>query len=101
MRGPSKLIWSARKQRYPIAVLYSKVNYFAGMISNSETLPDTALGDWFWALADLGLGAQCVTPEDVRSGELEKRKMKVLILPYIQAISDETAKAIKNFVPFA
>ena len=97
-RGAGKLIWSAEKQTYPIAVHYSKPCYFAGMVSNAETMWNTALADWMHAVLDLGLGARCVTPADVVKGDLQRQAFKVLILPYSQAMSDAEVGAVKAFV---
>jgi hypothetical protein len=52
---------------------------------------------WQALLEDLGYAPHCIQPQQLIAGSLRKSKTKILILPKVLSLSDDEARAIRDF----
>jgi hypothetical protein len=96
--GPGRLLKDSNRIYDPVAILYSRMSiragefsgHFGGVYKSMEILStDTNLL--------LGLTPRFISGEQLLD-EVFMKQFRILVLPYSQAISDSTAKAIEKFV---
>ncbi len=125
-RGIGKLANTSKPYRVPIAYLWSLPNHYISRLmfnkggnlfipreGDSFFIPKSGFsGSWLYnitydggAVTDavalmksLRMRATFVAPEDVISGALKNRGFKALILPYNKGMSEDEARAIRDFV---
>ena len=83
-----------------IAILYSHPSAYANQVESGATYGsyEAAHTGWHKAIRDLGLQFGYVTDRMLRLGEFDARRYRVLILPQAEALGDEEAEAIRDFV---
>jgi len=94
--GVGKLLITAERSVHPIGVYLSNACLHASTVRPVETTWENSLKDFHYALRDGAYQYRFVAPPHVLAGEL--RKLKVLILPYSQALSAAEVAKIKAFV---
>jgi hypothetical protein len=117
-RGIADLLLRAERPTDGIAVHYSQANWhastLAGAIGNHINNLGSRLADWnpperqghyaaallawFTLLQDLGLQADMIARQQIEVGELATGRYRVLILPFVEALSDEEVAQIRQFV---
>lgn len=98
-RGIGKLLIASEREDNAIAIHYSPASVHASTInSGNEREWYRSQMSFIHVLEDIGLQYKFVANEQIEEGELEKKKYKVLILPYAQALSSVEVKKIKEFV---
>ena len=94
--GVGKLLIASRRQAHPIGVYYSTSCLHASTFSMKETTWESSLSDIMTLLQDAAYDSLFVSPDDIRDGKLND--LKVLILPFSQAISIQESETMKEFV---
>lgn len=116
-QGIDRLVLGAKRQTDGIAVYFSRPSQHAAMVIPPVPIRDfdttagwtayIATHDHTWALNteanlrlldDMGLSYVFVDHTDISAGALQKRKFKMLVMPFGYAVSSDEAKAIKEFV---
>ena len=80
----------------PVAIHWSTLSYFIDLYQHPETRWLDSLRDAFHALADAGIVYRYVGTPQIEAGGL--KNLKVLVLPYTQALTTREAAAIREFV---
>ncbi|MBM81135.1 MAG: hypothetical protein CMJ78_11155 [Planctomycetaceae bacterium] len=108
-RGIGKLTMQAKPERPRVAMLWAPYNHY---ISRCLPFEDNSFsGTWMYNISVVGgavsdalsmmnsiqIRPTMVGPEDIKSGELQRRGFKVLLLPYNKGMSIEEANAIREF----
>lgn len=96
-RGPAALLNRAKRDDSGIAILLSNDTMPLGRLEGRRGNLMAALF-WGGAPGTIGLGYEFVTPRDLRTGELERRGTKLLVLPDVDYIDEPAAKAVREFV---
>jgi beta-galactosidase len=96
--GLGDLLLQARRVTDGIGVYYSVPSAWSGTLDNSNTYttPESASEAFVEATRDLGLEPTYLTTEKLLGDGL--REVKVLVLPFIQALSDREAQVISEWV---
>jgi hypothetical protein len=83
-----------------IALLYSQPSSFAATIEAGPSYGDYEKlhESWFTIINDIPLMYRYVTDGMMDRGEFDATRYRVLILPSVQAMSEETEAAIRSFV---
>ncbi len=83
-----------------IAMLFSHPSIYANKVEHSTTFGSYSSNHMAWhrAVRDLGLNFRYVTDRQLRLGEFDARRTKVLILSQAEAIGPKEAAAIRKFV---
>lgn len=96
-RGPAALLNRAKRDDSGIAILLSNDTMPLGRLEGRRGNLMAALF-WGGAPGSIGLGQEFITPRDLRTGELERRGTKLLVLPDVDYIDEAAAKAVCEFV---
>lgn len=98
--GLGDLLMHCEMQREGIALLYSLPSTYIAHFDGNPTygLYVRDHEHWIDALHDAGVQFDYVTDRQLRLGEFDPTKYKVLILPLAFAIGDAEAEVIRNFV---
>ncbi len=114
-RGLTLLRNQARGHADPIAIYYSPRSVYLHWMIDSETdgsawlyrdgraeavrgTLNLQLKSWLLLLEDLGYAPYFVHPEDVVAGDLHYPETKVVILPKVLSLSQNEARALREFV---
>ena len=102
-----------------VAVHYSQNNFHAGTLACGNIRHVSELGDpyplfnvnpamaghyvhaskcWFLLLNDLGVGFDMLARQQFENGELTADRFKILVLPFVQSLSEAEARAIREYV---
>ena len=96
-KGPADLLLGAKRRVDPIAVYYSSPSLiFSSAVSGPKCI--IALKPFNRQLRYLGLQGQIIHREQLLSGALKKRGIRVLGLPMVQCVSDREAVLLREFV---
>ena len=101
MRGIDILLGGSIRLVDKIAILYSPVSKFAAYTSSSDhpsNIYSTSVRSFYQACQDGGYTPIFVAEDQLTGNWLSEKNFRVLILPYIQAVSGETAQCIMEFV---
>ncbi|MFV1964410.1 MAG: beta-galactosidase trimerization domain-containing protein [Pirellulaceae bacterium] len=98
--GLGDLLLASEMQTDGIGILYSLPSAYAAKVQTSPTFGScesnhTALHD---ALRDLGLNFRYFTDRQMRLGEVDLGKFRVIFLPMAQAMSEREAEMFRRFV---
>jgi hypothetical protein len=109
--GAPRLLQRSRDQSSPVAVHYSHASVNADFALSCPNRPHSIAAweddkgalyptrdAWFTLLEDLGLRPVFLSSQQIEAGELERRKIKLLVLPRSVAISDKEARRMRAFV---
>ena len=80
----------------PVAVYWSTLSYFIDIVYHPQTRWLDSLKDHYHAVADAGFVYKYVGPPQLEKGVL--KDVKVLLLPYTQAMTASEAESIRTFV---
>jgi len=80
----------------PVAVYWSTLSYFMDLVYHPQTRWLDSLKDMYHAVADSGFVYRYIGPPQIEKGAL--KDIKVLMLPYTQAMTDGEVQAIRTFV---
>jgi beta-galactosidase len=98
--GLGNLLLKSEMQDDGIALLYSMPSAYTNRIEAGPSYG--ACGDahvaWHKAIRELGLQFRYVTDRQLRLGEFDPKRFKVLILPQTEAIGPKEAQVIRDFV---
>ena len=94
--GQGKLIISAQKHDDGIRIHYSNNCLHADTVAPDKNTWDGSLSDFRSVLYSLGFSYKYINQQELEAGVPEQVKM--LILPYSQAMSDAEVTQVKNFV---
>lgn len=97
-KGIAKTLVTSQLQQDPIAIYYSMSSFHGAFIVGKEEIRHRALAGFNTFLRELGFQYGYISYEQVEKGELLRKGLKVLIMPYCVAISAKEAEAIRNFV---
>ncbi|MDP6151727.1 MAG: beta-galactosidase [Phycisphaeraceae bacterium] len=101
--GIFRLIHGAKAPRPQVALYYSQPSTHADAIARQfydrelSWFPSVNTA-WTSLLDDLSIPFEYISYEQVAHGTLQERGYKVLILPYVQAMSDREVKQVAQFV---
>jgi len=101
MGGIDILLRGSERRVDTIAILYSPTSKIASYTSSEDySLNEysTSVLSFYHACRDGGYTPQFVAEAQLTGAWLSESKLSVLILPYVQAVSDEAAQCIKEFV---
>ena len=115
--GIDRLVLGAERQTDGVAVYHSRASVHAATVVPSIPTRDfntdpawshyIAVPHMKWALNteanlrlldDIGLSYTLVDRSDIAAGALKKGAFRLLVMPFVQAISPDEARAIKDFV---
>lgn len=105
--GVDRMVFEGERDDSGVAVLYSRESEHAatawrGLNYRSERAqslaPETEAARIISLLEDSGYKSRRIADAQIRDGALEKDKIKLLILPFSQAITPEAAGMIREFV---
>ncbi len=98
--GLGRLLMAADMQDGGVAMLHSFPSTFACRVADGGSYGGYEPGHkaWHTAIRDLGLNFRYVTDRQMRLGEFDAERYRVLILSHCEAIGPETAEAIEAFV---
>jgi len=102
-RGIFTLLAGAEAGQPRVAIYYSQPSSHADAIvrqfyGHELSWFPTANAAWVSLLDDLGIPFEYVSAAEVTEGALSHRGHQVLVLPYVQALSDRETAAIRRFV---
>lgn len=97
-KGPGALLLTSKRRDDGIRVFYSYSSMLVSSFSRAETTWIDSRSDLVAVLHDAGLGYRMISYEDVSGGKLRYPEIKILFLPYSQAISAEESASILRFV---
>jgi hypothetical protein len=109
-RGAGTMVLTATPIRSKVAILWSPYNHyisrlfpfqdngFSGGSHANVSVGGGAIEDCLMLMQSLRIRPTFVGPQDIESGELEKKGYKALMLPYSRGVSVAEAEAIKKFV---
>jgi len=97
-RGCGKLLMNAKRDDDGIAVLYSPSSVHTSTMTPDLPQMEKALNSLAPLLEDTGNQFRVVSYAQVENGVLGKGDIRVLILPYVQAMSPKEAQEILAFV---
>jgi len=95
-RGLGPLLIGGDMMLSPVAIHWSTLSYFLDIFHHPETRWENSLRDAFHALADSGFVYRYVGVPQIEAGAL--KDVKVLVLPYSQALTAKEAEAIRTWV---
>jgi len=95
--GIAKLLLRTGPDDDGVRLYYSPISDNASILRNEETKYADSLVDFAFALDHAGIGYRCLSYLQLERGELNYPDVKVLILPYCQALSKREARAISDF----
>ena len=98
--GLGTLLLKSEMQDDGIALLYSMPSAYANRIEAGPSYggyADAHLA-WYKAIRELGLQLRYVTDRQLRLGEFDPRRFRVLILAQAEAIGPQEAQVIRDFV---
>jgi len=98
-QGLGDLLLESKMTHSGIAVFYSLPSALSHRLENGAEFiaPETTHDTWARLTYDLGLDFRYVTSKMLKSGALDGKEFKVLLLPMAQAIGPEEAQAIRRF----
>ena len=98
-RGPARLLRGASREYFGVAALYSMPSYHAAAIPAQPVHLDMndVLYSLEHALADSRLDLKFVSCEQLARGLVKPEEVKVLFLPYSQALSAAEVKAVRAY----
>ena len=109
-RGVGTMVLTAIPIRSKVAILWSPYNHyisrlfpfqdngFSGGSNANVWVGGGAIEDCLMLMRSLRIRPTFIGPQDIESGELEKKGYKALMLPYSRGVSVAEAEAIKKFV---
>jgi len=98
-QGLGDLLLRSEVRHAGIAFLYTLPSALSGQLENSSDFlsPQSDHEAWAQLTYELGLDFRYVTSAMLKSGALDGREFRVLVLPMTQAIGPEEAEAIRRF----
>ena len=96
--GLAELVLGAEWERSPVALFFSPVNEIASTLDNELSDVDSSRAAFRNMTEDLGLQTETIGPLEITGRELFQNGYRALVLPYVQALSEEEAQAIRSFV---
>ncbi len=101
MGGIDILLRRGERRVDTIAILYSPTSKIASYASSKDYSTNEysiSVSAFYHACRDGGFTPQFIAEDQLTGNWLSESKLSVLILPYVQAVSDEAAQCIKEFV---
>lgn len=95
--GIDKQVVDAHMRKDPVAILYSQASGFASQYDKKMAEIGNSCENFNAIFHDLGLQYHYIYGKHLLDGMLEKEKIKILVLPYCQALSDAEAGAVRAF----
>ncbi|MBC7328415.1 beta-galactosidase [bacterium] len=96
-RGIGKLIMTAKREG-DIAVLYSASSVHLSTLTDGFPPMEQVLNNLITLLEDSKCQFRIISYEQLANGILEKEDFRILILPFVQALSYKEAEQIRQFV---
>ncbi|MDZ4198865.1 MAG: beta-galactosidase trimerization domain-containing protein, partial [Kiritimatiellia bacterium] len=98
--GLGRLLVEAEMQDDGVGMLYSLPSAYATRLPQAPTYGSYEQEHiaWHRAIRELGLNFRYVTDGQLRSGEADLSRFKILILPFTQAMSVEEAASLRDWV---
>jgi len=96
--GLGDLLLHSQRQDDGIAILFSHPSCYAGQLDGSYGGVEQNHIAWHRAIRDLGLNFSYVTDRQLRLGEFDPKRFKLLILSRAEAIGPKEAQVIRQFV---
>lgn len=112
--GIDRLVLGAKRETDAVAVYFSRPSVHASTVTpaipleaSDKTTQYLAAPEQKWALNteamlrlldDVGLSYTFVDRNDIAAGRLQKGKYRLLVMPYVQAMSSDEAAAVRKFV---
>ena len=94
--GIAKLIMDSKLRDDGVAVHYSQACLHAANLNPDKTTWELSINNIVELLQSMGIGFEYLTPAEILAGKL--KNVKVLYLPYSQAMSKEEAAVMRQFV---
>ncbi|MBM4039818.1 MAG: hypothetical protein FJ290_15030 [Planctomycetes bacterium] len=95
--GLGDLLLHSERQDDGIAILFSHPSCYAAQLDGSYDGVEQNHVAWHRAIRDLGLNFSYVTDRQLRLGEFDAKRFKVLILSRAEAIGPKEAEVIRQF----
>ena len=97
-RGPAALVLRSKRDNYGVRILVSPDSGHLSTVVKEMSTHSQALAVFGKLTEMLGLQYDSITSEQVVKGALKTDGVRVLLLPYAQAIGQKEAEAISTFV---
>ncbi|MFA6716746.1 MAG: beta-galactosidase trimerization domain-containing protein [Victivallaceae bacterium] len=96
--GIGKLLLEAKRSDDGIGIMYSASSVHAATLTKGLPQMEPVINNLCRLLDDSGFQYRAVAYKQVEEGILKKSKLKVLFLPYVQALSPKEGEEIRQFV---